>query len=75
MPKIRPVDLDTNEAQMLKLQAAFERRCDDIQKDTEKLLKAISGDDKKSHMEILKRHKLKLDEALAILQKKLDALV
>lgn len=68
-------DYDSNEIQMLKLQQAFEKKCDSIQKDTEKLLRAVSPDDKTSHMEILKQHKLKLQKALVELQKKLDELV
>ena len=68
-------DYDSNEIKMLKLQQAFEKECDNIQKDTEKLLRAISEEDKSSHVEILKNHKLKLQKALEKLQKKLDELV
>jgi hypothetical protein len=64
--------LDDTEKKLQKLQAAFEKKCDMIQKHTEELLAVAPDNNKEKRDEILAKHKAKLQKALEFLKKKLD---
>lgn len=76
--KLKATDTDqvfaNHEAQIIKIQKAFEEKCDSIQLETEKLLEMVAIDDKIKRTKILDRHKEKLKKALDTLHRELDNL-
>lgn len=66
--------LSENELKVQKLQDAFEKECDSIQKKTEHFLKIVPKYDTERRGKILDLHYKKLDRALIILQNNLTAL-